>query len=233
MKVKKKITKKKLKQPDEFFSFTEQAYRFINQHLKRIGIATLVIVLFVLSFFLFRMWEQKKENEASQKFLLALESYQMVSSPYREGSPVEYKKALEGFEELIEGYSRTSSGKVSLLYKGSIHLRGGEFDEAIKAYEAYLDKAGREKLFRLFAFEGLGYAYQGKKDYEKALKAFQEIIRLGESYHWAGAHLNVARCYEKMGKNEESLENYKTFLKISPNSISNHSILRKVSLLEK
>ncbi|MBM4325308.1 MAG: tetratricopeptide repeat protein, partial [Deltaproteobacteria bacterium] len=46
-------------------------------------------------------------------------------------------------------------------------------------------------------------------------------------------HLNIARCYEKMGKKNEALENYKAFLKASPKSLSTNSVLKKVSALEK
>jgi tetratricopeptide (TPR) repeat protein len=233
MKVKKKITKKKLKQPDEFLSLTEKAYLFIGQHIKKIAIGAVLVLVLFLSFFLYRMWDQKKEDEANQRFVLALEAFQVVSSPYREGSPAEYKKVLEAFDEVIKNYSRTSSGRFSLIYKGGIHLRLGEFDEAINAYEGFLKNGGKEKLYQLFAFEGLGYGYEGKKDYEKAVKAYQEIIKLGEKYDWAGVHLNIARCYEKMGKKDEALENYKAFLKASPKSLSNNFVLKKVSSLEK
>lgn len=233
MKVKKKITKKKLKQPDEFIGFTERTFHFFNKHMKKVALATLFFVVLFLAIFLFRMWDQKKEDEANQKFAFALELYQRVSSPHQEGSPVEYQNALDGFEELVRKYPKTSSGRISLIYKGSIHLRRSEFDEAIKAYESFLQRGGKEKLFRLLALEGLGYALQGKKDYENALKAFQEIVKLGESYHWAGAHLNIAICYEKIGKKEEALENYRAFLKVSPNSASTHSVLRRISILEK
>src|SRR4030067_772116 len=109
MKVKKKITKKKLKQPDEFLSVTEKAFLFVSQHIKKMAIGALLVLVLFLSFFLFRMWDQRKEDEATQKFMLSLEAYQMVSSPYREASPAEYKKALEGFEEVIKTYTRTSS----------------------------------------------------------------------------------------------------------------------------
>ncbi|MBM4347807.1 MAG: tetratricopeptide repeat protein [Deltaproteobacteria bacterium] len=222
-----------MKQPDEFLTLTEKTYLFIGQHIKKIAIGSILVLILFLSFFLYRMWDQKKEDEANQKFVLALEAYQMVSSPYREGSPAEYKKVLEAFDEVINIYARTSSGRFSLIYKGGIHLRLGEFDEAINAYEGFLKNGGKEKLYQLFAFEGLGYGYEGKKDYEKALKAYQEIIKLGEKYDWAGVHLNIARCYEKMGKKNEALENYKAFLKASPKSLSTNSVLKKVSALEK
>ncbi len=232
MKVKKKITKKRLKQPDEFISFTEKTYLFVTEHLKKMVIGMVLLLLFASSFFLYRMWAQKKEDEANQKFRLALEAYQMVSSPYREGSQAEYKKTLEGFDEVIKLYSKTSSGKNALIYKGKIHLLLGEFDEAINAYNSFLKKAGKEKLFQVFAYEGLGYAYEGKKDYERAVNVYSEIVKLGERYQWVGVHLNLARCYEKLGKKDEAIENYKAFLKISPNSLATHSVLRKVSYLE-
>jgi len=233
MKVKKKITKKKLKQPDEFLSFSEKSYLWISQHLRKIAMGALIVFIISLSIFLYRMWDQKKEVEANQKFASALEAYQHLISPYQERSQPEYKQVLERFEEVVKNYSRTSSGRFSLIYKGAIHLRLGEFDEAINAYEGFLKKAGKEKLYQLFALEGLGYAFEGKKDYEKAVKTYQEIIKLGREYDWAGAYLNVARCFEKMGKNDVALENYKAFLKASPKSLAANSVLKKISFLEK
>ncbi len=228
----KKITKKKLKEPDEFISFTEKIYLFITHHLKVIAIGGIVVLIILSSIFLYQKWEKKNEEEAYRKFSLVVEVYQMVSSPYREGSLSEYKNVLEKFNEIITKFSRTSSGKFSFLYKGNIHLRLGEFEEATKSYQTFLQKGGEEKLYRTFAMEGLGYAYEGKKDYERALQTFQKILEEGESFQLANAYLNIGRCYEKSGKNKEALENYKAFLKVSQKSMMTNAVLRKISLLE-
>lgn len=232
MKVKKKIIKKKLKQPDEFISFTEKSYLFINQHLKQIAGGVILLLVILVGFYLFRAMDQKKEDESNQKFLAVLETYQRISSPYQEANPTEFKKILEGFEEVIKSYPRTKSAHLSFLHKGGVYLRMGEFEEAIKAYEAFLKKAGKESFYKLLALEGLGYAFEGKKDYEKALTSYQEIIKLDGQFEWAGVHLNLARCYEKLGKREEALQHYKAFLKDYPKSFSANLTLRKVSLLE-
>lgn len=232
MKVKKKITKKKLKQPDEFLTFTEKSFLLFNQHIKKIVVAAALALLLFLTFFLFRMWDERREEAAGQKFIAALEAYSMADSPYRESSPAPYKKALEEFEEIVRAYPRTSSGKLSLMYTGALHLRLGELDEAVRAYETFLKKSGKERLYQLFALESLGYAHERKNEYEKAAQIYQKIIKWGESYDWAGAHLNLARCYEKLGKTSEALENYRAFLKISQKSSSNHFVLRKISALE-
>ncbi len=228
----KKISKKKLKEPDEFVSVTEKAFLFLTHHIKSIAAGGIVVLIILLSVFFYQRWEKKNEEEAYQKFSLAVEIYQMVSSPSREGSPSEYKNVLEKFDEVITKFSRTFPGKTSFLYKGNIHLRLGEFEEATKSYQNFLQKAGKRKLYRLFAMEGLGYAYEGKKDYEKALQAYQKILEEGENFQLANAYLNMGRCYEKLGKKREALENYKGFLKVSQKSTMTNAVLRKISILE-
>jgi tetratricopeptide (TPR) repeat protein len=178
-------------------------------------------------------WNERNEGNAYKTLTSAIETYQMVSSPYREGSPEEYKKVLERFDEIITKFSGTSSGKLAVLYKGNIHFRLGEFDEAIKSYESYLEKAGKEKLYRGFAMEGLGYSYEGKRGYEQAINAYQKLIDLGESFQLANAHLGMGRCYEKMGKTREALEHYRSFINASPKSQMANIVLRKISNLEK
>jgi tetratricopeptide (TPR) repeat protein len=197
------------------------------------AVGGIIVLILVLSFFFFQRWEKKNEENAHQIFNLTVETYQMVSTPYREASIQDYKNILEKFNEAITKFPRTSSGKLSILYKGNIHLRLGEFEEAIKAYESFLQKGGKEKLYRSLATEGLGYSFEGKKDYEKAVNAFQKVIDLGESFQLGNGYLGMGRCYEKLGKNKEAIENYKNFLKVSQKSQMINIILRKISNLEK
>jgi tetratricopeptide (TPR) repeat protein len=229
----KKITKKMLKEPDEFISLTQRAILFTEGHYKKIVIAGIIIVVIALGVVFFQMSEKKKEAEANQKLSSAIQNYQRVSSPYQEGSPGEVKKALGNFEQISKQYSGTSAGKFSLLYKGNIHLSSGEFEEAITAYQAYLAGIGDEKLYRLFGLEGLAYAHEGKKDYSKALDAFKQITALGETFELDDAYLGLGRCYERLGKNQEALDSYRAFLKTAKKSGMANLVARKVSLLEK
>ena len=232
MAVKKKIIKKKLKEPDEFLSFTDHAFRFISRHYKRIITGVVILGVLLAAFFLFQKWEEKKEAEAYLPFSAALELYQMLNSPYREGSPSDYKSLMEKFDEVITKFPRTSSGKLSLLYKGNLHLKLEEFDDAIKAYETFLQKAGKEKFYRLLAMEGLGYAHEGKKEYEKAVEAYERMLEMGEGLQVANAYLSKGRCYEKLGKKKEALESYKTFLNLAPKAMMANLVSERISQLE-
>jgi tetratricopeptide (TPR) repeat protein len=228
----KKITKKKLKEPDEFITFTERSFLFIKAHLRKIAAAGIVLLVILLSVALFLMWEKRKEAEASQKFGLATEIYQRVTSPSSEASATDYKSALEKFDEIVKSFPKTSAGRFSLLYEGNIHLRLGEYEEAVKAYSAFVEGGSKEKLYRYFAMEGLGHAYEGKKEYEKALQAYQKVLEMGDGFQIADAYLNMGICYEKLGKAKEALENYKSFLKNAPKSPMVNAVMRKISLLE-
>jgi len=229
----KKIIKKKLKKPDEFITLTERTFLFITHHSRSIAVGAGIVLILLLCIFSFEKWEKKNEENAYQMFHLAVETYEMVSSPYRDGSPQEYRAVLEKFDEVITKYPRTSSGKIAMLFKGNIYLRLGEFDDAIKAYEAFLQKTGKEKLYRSFALDGLGYSYGGKKEYEKAVDAYQRLAGLGEGFQSADAYLGLGRCYEKVGKSKESLENYKSFIRVSKKSEMTNIVLRKISDLGK
>lgn len=229
----KKIIKKRLKEPDEFISFTEKAFIFISHHSKSIALGGIIVSILILSIFFYQRWERKNEENAYQLFNLAVGIHQTVNTPNREGSIQEYKNVLEKFKEVIEKFPRTSPGKISVLYQGNLHLWLGEYEEAILSYESFLQKAGKEKLYRSFALEGLGYSFEGKKDYEKAIEAYQKIIQIGENFQISNAYWGMGRCFEKLGKNKEALENYKSFLKVSQKSMITNTVLRKISNLEK
>jgi tetratricopeptide (TPR) repeat protein len=229
----KKIIKKKLKKPDEFITFTEQTFLFITHHSKPIAVGGGILLIVVLLLLSFQKWESGREEKAYRMFNVAMETYQMVNATYREGSPQQYRNVSEKFSEVITKFPRTSPGKFAILYKGNIALRLGEFEEAIKAYESFLQKAGGKKLYRSFAMEGLGYAHEGKRDYEKAINAYQTVVDLGERFQSADAYLGLGRCYEKLGKTKEALENYKKFVEVNQKSEMTNIVLRKISNLEK
>ncbi len=229
----KKITKKQLKQPDEFFTFTDHAFHFVMRHRKQFATGGIIVLIVVLSIVLFRFWEDKKEGEANQKLTLALESVEAVMNPSPQATPANDQGALEKLDELTKGFPGTYAGKLALLYKGTLLLKMGQFDEAIQSFQTFLSKMGKEKAYGLLALDGLGFAYEGKKDYEKAIESYKQIITADEKFGSGEAYLKIGRCYEKLGKSKEAVESYQSFLKSSPKSLLTNAVSRKVSLLGK
>jgi len=229
----KKIPKKKLKEPDEFITFTQKCLLFIGHHQRQIILGGVMFILIILSLLGYGGWERKKEKEAYLKFTTAVEVYQAAISPYRDVELSKFKHILTLFDEVLTKFPRTSSGKLAYLYKGHIHLHLGELGEAISAYQTFLEKWRGEKLFKIFAWEGLGYAFEGKKEFEKAVDAYQRVLELGGEATFSYAYFSKGRCYEKLGRKKEAIESYRSFLKFSEKSNLTPLVLRKISLLEK
>ena len=229
----KRITKKQLKEPDEFITLTERAFIFLREHSKKIAGAGIALLILIVAFVLMQVWERKKEEEAARSYRVVSEMYEKDFAREQEGSTQDYSAILEKYDEIITKFPKTSSGKLSLLYKGNVLVKQGSFDEAIKAYTAYLDQTGKERLFRYFAWGGLGRAYEGKKDYSKALEAYQRALDYAEGFQSADSNLSIGYCYEKLGKTKEALESFKAFLNSGQKSSLTNAILRKVSFLEK
>jgi regulator of sirC expression with transglutaminase-like and TPR domain len=55
---------------------------------------------------------------------------------------------------------------------------------------------------------------------------------MGESFLQPWGYLNMGRCYEKLGKREEALRAYRTFLEKFPDSTMAPMIRSKVGTLE-
>jgi tetratricopeptide (TPR) repeat protein len=229
----KRITKKQLKEPDEFITLSERVFIFVREHSKKMAGAGVALLVLIVAIVLMQIWEKKKEEEAARSYGIASEMYERSVAQEREGSTQDYKEVLAKYDEIITKFPKTSAGGLSLLYKGNILFKQGNFDEAVKAYTAFLDQAGKERLFRYFAWGGLGHAYEGKKDYAKALEAYQKALEFGEGFQLADSNLSMGYCYEKLGKTKEALESFKAFLNSGQKSSLTNAVLRKVSILEK
>ena len=228
-----RITKKELREPDEFITVTERAVHFVGDHGRKIIMGGVVVLIIAAGFFLFRMWEEKKEAEARRSLGQVLAMVPRLNAQPQEAMAGEYKAVTEKLDEIIARFPRTTDGRFALLYKGNIALRLGDHDGAIKSYSAFLDEGGKERLYQYFALEGLGEAYKGKKEYDKALQSYQKIVSLGEAVPLSDAYFNIGLCYERLGRSKEALESYKEFTKIAQKSQMTNIVLRKIALLEK
>jgi len=139
--VKAKLSKKQLTEADEFITLTQRAYLFASDHARKILYAVAAVVVVVAAIFLYQWWQRDKEAKAGRDLSAVMAAFQRVGSPSQE----DYRSFLPKFDEVSTKYSGTPSGRLSLLYKASVHLRLKEFDEAIRAYQVFLEKGRRKR----------------------------------------------------------------------------------------
>jgi tetratricopeptide (TPR) repeat protein len=223
-----RISKKKLREPDEFISTAARVLLWTKQNLKLILMGVIIGALVVFSIIVWRIKAKTREAEAFNAFYRASEILMSAEDPSSKG----YQEALDEFERVQREFSRTDAADLAQLQLGQGLLRLKQYDKAVEIYRKFLDGNPRRKLHRLFAYQNLGYAYEGLGDYQRALDSFQELVDMGESFLQPWGYLNIARCNEKLGRRDEALGNYRIFLEKFPDSTMIPMVKSKTGALE-
>ena len=191
------------------------------------SILGLVVILLLAGVFFLRNYVDKKNEEKASA--LFYQAYQTFKESKQKEALLE--EPLQLFQTIIKDYPRTSASELSFFYLGNCQFAMKKFDEAIDAYNKFLGKVSAQPQLTLLAYDSLGYCYEEKKDYKKAVEYFQKTITpppgLGES-----GYLNVGRCYEALGDNEGGLAIYKKFVLEFPDSSQKSFVQEKIKRIE-
>ena len=223
-----RLAKKKLKEPDEFISTTARMLSWTVENLKLILIGIIIGALVVVSLVFWRIRTRNREIEAFNSFYRASEMLMSAEDPSSKG----YQEAIDEFERIQREYPGTDASQLAQLQLGQGLLNLKQYEKAVETYRKFLDSGPGEGLYRLLALQNLGYAYEGQGDYQKALDSFQSLVAKGKSFLQPSGYLNMGRCYEKLDKREEALKTYRIFLETFPDSAMAPTIRGKIKTLE-
>jgi len=113
-----------------------------------------------------------------------------------------------------------------LFIKGLYYNNIGEKENAI----LFFDKCLSLDYSNLMAYREKAIAEYDMGKYIEALKTLELSLAVkktyDEAYYWIG------RCYEKLGKKEEAVENYKTALQLSPDYVEPKDALGKMGIVQ-
>jgi len=243
----KKLTKKALKQPDQFIGFWQSASmkvgRFAGENAKALvigisALATVVVGLVVLSWV-----NEGRAGRASaalgQVEKIAGAELATPGAPPKTDSVPRFateKERLEGALTALDGHfsKRTPLADEAALVRGSLLLSLGRADEAQAVYEKLL--SGRlDARLRFLAREGLGYAYEKKGKLAEAQATFAKLgtdaTGLGAFYK-DRARYHEARLAELQGNPGEATRIYQEVLEKNPTTSLREEISTRLALLE-
>ena len=110
-------------------------------------------------------------------------------------------------------------GKIAGIEFANICFRAGEFDKAISLYKTALEDFSNAPFYKNLILSSLGYAFEGKKDYESAVKYFEMLTTSTDTSLKDLSLYNLASAYEKMGNKEKSKATFARIAADFPNSI--------------
>jgi len=125
--------------------------------------------------------------------------------------------AADAYKYLRDNMSSSSAMPWVLLELGNIYYSLKNYDEAIHAYNDFLNKYGGHHLAPIVK-QSLGYAYEEKGRMQEAVKQFEDILATN-NFLAAEAGWDVGRCYEKLGQTSDAVRSYTKAVQLSPSSI--------------
>jgi tetratricopeptide (TPR) repeat protein len=199
-----KISRKELKQPDEFQSIFETAGLFFELHMTEVllGVAALLVVV-AIAFGLY-FYEVRQGGAASARFDQALSQLQGGK----------YDAAEKALSSLAADEPHRAVGRLSNLYLAIAYLAQKEPAKARDTLQRYLAEDDAS-VFRGAALDDLAVSYEELGDYKQAENAYRQSAKI-EGPEQARAELGVARMLQKQDKHAEAISAYNDFLAQHP-----------------
>ncbi|MCX7817265.1 MAG: tetratricopeptide repeat protein [Syntrophales bacterium] len=205
-----KIKKEELKGPERlqviFLSFLTWA----REHKRKIIIASIVIGFVAVSLTGWFLWQQNREGKAMKEYNQAVESLHLLRTHGKEN------EVTKKFEEIANNYRGTRAAELSLYRLGILHIRTNHLEEALKAFREFLTSGAPDDEIRALVVSSMGYCYEVKGDYKKALEEYEKVINSkgGKAFVSTG-YANIARCYEHLKDYEKAKYYYQKALEQS------------------
>ena len=145
-----------------------------------------------------------QENKAAPLVAAAYEYYNPSS-----GSSGDYNKALGLFREVQTKYAGTKNAAIAQYYAANCLVKLGQPDEALKAYQLFINDYSREKFLLGLVYQRMGYVYEGMGKLDDARKAFEQSEALAGP---GPATVELAHLAEASGNGPEAEKRYRTIL---------------------
>ena len=213
-----KLTRKQLfKEPDEFITFSGKLIQWLTTYKRQATLAAGMVFALLVAIAGFQAYLHHAENKASA---LLTESLAQYHAAMKDKDPVKAYQAVEkSFTRILDDYSARHMGKIAGIEFANICFQAGEFDKAISLYKTALDNFGNAPFYKNLMLSNLGYAFEGKKDYDSAVKYFEMLTTSADPSLKDLSLYNLASVYEKMGNKEKSKATFARITTEFPNSI--------------
>jgi len=244
----KKLSKKALKQPDQFVGFWQIASarvgRFAAKNARVLVVSISALATVAVGMVVMSWVAEARAARASA----ALERVQQIAgaelapagSPLKTDNIPRYpteKERLEGALAALDGHFKSTRGPLgdeAALVRGGLLLDLGRADEAQATYQKLLE--GRlDARLRFLAHEGLGYALERKGKLAEAQATFAKLgtdaTTLGDFYK-DRARYHEARLAELQGNPAEATRIYHEVLDKNPTTSLREEISSRLALLE-
>lgn len=197
-----KLTRKSLREPDEFQTLTTQAVDWFrgNQSMVVSVVAGVVAIAALVVAF---NWNARRQANAAA---IELQGAQALFDAKK------YTEAAAEFATVSSAYARTPSGRIAALYRAHALAEQPDPAAAATAYAEYLASSPATDYLRQEALLGLAHAKEATHDADGARDAYRQATEIEGPFRTA-AQLGLARLEDAAGHADQARTLYTDALK--------------------
>ena len=188
-----KYTTKELKRPDRFREFLAESLEGLSEHFNKILIGIGVIAVGLLGVCFVSSQQEEKDILANEQFRKAVQSY----------NSGKMETSLSQLQTLRQEHSGTEVSVLALYQMGMINYQLGNFEEAIRHLELFLDEDPEDGIFRDGANLVTGLSAFKLEKWDKSKEHLSEIDGSTSPYY-VQARRHLSLVYEKTGEPEKA-----------------------------
>lgn len=214
-----RITRKELKQPDEFESLLDNIGKFVLDNMQQVLISVGIVAAAGLIALGVYYYEGHRDAIAGDEFYSALDLLKANN----------YKGAEAGFAKLAEEEPGRRLGRLARFYLGNAYLGENDLPKARDTFAQFITEE-HDPLYQNLALSNLGVVYERMGDYRKAAGAYGQAAGV-PGPEQQRAELNVARMLAQAGDKQGAVAAYRGFLAAHPYSQQRSDVMESLAEL--
>ncbi len=189
---KKKLKRKQIKE-DKLMTNINNAINFFNENSKIITMALLgVVIVVVIGFFVIKS-KRDANIAASGRLIMAIDQFHANN----------YDQAIPQLLDITQRFDGTENAGYACFYLANAYYAKGNYTEAKKYFNTYIDDYGDNKLFESAALAGIAACYAQEGNKEQAASYYQQAAKKNPELYTAADYLfSAAQNYVELNQKE-------------------------------
>jgi tetratricopeptide (TPR) repeat protein len=231
-----KVSRKKIKRPDEFLSFSDRIIKYLaaNKNVAY-GIASaIILVLLVANLANYSIRTRRAKAEtllAEARTILQTPLVDQLNSEQILKGAKNYStsrqrndEAIETLNKVITQFGSGQPGMEARYDLGQVYFNNGDYQKGISAYQDFLSQYNKRtdqpEFLKYSAYVGIAKDYYELDDYAKASEYFQKVLDAKKSGTYeAEATLGLARCMIMLKEYDKAREKLDAVVAGFPGSV--------------
>jgi cytochrome c-type biogenesis protein CcmH/NrfG len=203
---KRHLTRKEIKQPDQFVSSSAQMMEWAKSHVNHLLYGVLGIIILIGLFVVWSAWQSQRQQQAEKLLYDAVKLLSLDESPRESTS----SQTLTHLQHIAEKFNSTQAAAFAYWYLGHLYFEQKNYTAALAAYHQAQRRFPHQPdlLMPILIALNIGYTKEVSGLCDEAIESFEQVLQSSASWLRGEAFLEIGRCYEQQGTIVQAIATY-------------------------